>query len=83
MLNQPSHVPNEAVLDFDLHRDPELFTDPHKRIYRLHDEKADLFWSPHNGGHWIVTGYEAVHQAARDVQRFTSNTKQMLEAGDR
>jgi len=29
-------------------------------------------WTEHNGGHWVITGYEAVAAAFRDWERFSS-----------
>ena len=32
----------------------------------------DVFWTPRNGGHWVVMGSEAVHDAFRDWESFSS-----------
>jgi cytochrome P450 len=69
---RPAHVPPEAVFDFDYHRDPGLFVDPHERILALIDEAPPLFWTPHNGGHWMALGYDIVYRVMREHESFSS-----------
>ncbi|RYD63498.1 MAG: cytochrome P450 [Sphingomonadales bacterium] len=50
----PAHVPASRVYDFDFLAAPELLSDPHRRMLKLHREAPEIFWTPRNGGHWIV-----------------------------
>jgi cytochrome P450 len=51
----PAHVPADRVFDFDFMNSADLKLEPHKRIRRLLDEAPEIFYTPQNGGHWIVT----------------------------
>jgi cytochrome P450 len=70
---RPAHIPPEAVFDFDYHRDPGLFVDPHERVLKLVDEAPPLFWTPHNGGHWMALGYDIVYRVMREHEHFSSS----------
>lgn len=69
---QPSHVPDAAVYDFDMFLDPALLSDPHERIRELIREAPPVFWSPRNGGQWIITGHKENYDASRDTETFSS-----------
>ena len=68
----PSHVPPQAVYDFDMRHDPALLADPHERVRELLREAPPVFWTPRNGGRWIVIGHEELFQASRDTETFSS-----------
>lgn len=68
----PPHVPESAVYDFDMFLDPALLADPHERIRELLREAPPVFWTPHNGGHWMTIGYAESYAAARDPETFSS-----------
>lgn len=68
----PDHVPPEAVYDFDMRFDPGLLANPHERIRELHRDASPVFWTPRNGGRWIVIGYQEAFDAARDPEHFSS-----------
>jgi len=69
----PDHVPDSLVYDFDMRFDPALLADPHRRIWDLVSSAPPIFWSPFHGGHWIFLGHEAVFDAARDTDTFSSS----------
>jgi cytochrome P450 len=68
----PAHIPPEAVYDFDMRHDPGLLADPHERLREILREAPPVFWTPRNGGRWISMGYQETFEAARDLERFTS-----------
>jgi cytochrome P450 len=68
----PAHIPPEAVYDFDFRFDPGLLADPHERLRQILRDAPPVFWTPRNGGRWIVMGYAEIYEAARDPERFTS-----------
>ena len=72
MQTIPDHVPPEAVYDFDMRHDPALLADPHERVRELLREAPPVFWTPRNGGRWIVIGHEELFQASRDTETFSS-----------
>jgi cytochrome P450 len=69
---KPAHVPDALVYDFDVYAEPSYIADPHGRLLRLHHEAPPVFWSPANGGQWVMIGHEAIFNAARDWDTFTS-----------
>lgn len=69
---RPDHVPEAVVYDFDMFLDPGFKTDPHARILQLIDEAPPIFWTPRNGGHWMLIGHNANFEAARDTGAFSN-----------
>jgi len=69
---KPAHVPDSVVYDFDMLLDEELRTDPHKRILDLVRNHSPLFWTPRNGGHWMLLSHSANFKASRDFDSFSS-----------
>jgi cytochrome P450 len=56
----PLHVPPAHIVDFDYYHPPGIERDDiYVVLKRLHD-RPDILWSPHNGGHWIVTRAEDI-----------------------
>jgi cytochrome P450 len=68
----PDHIPPEAVYDFDMRRDPALLADPHERVRELLRDAPPVFWTPREGGRWIVIGHAEIFEASRDTERFSS-----------
>ena len=71
-VSQPAHVPDSLVYDFDMFHDPALLVDPHKRILDMIKSAPPIFWTPRNGGQWILQGHAANFDAARDTESFSS-----------
>jgi cytochrome P450 len=69
---KPAHIPNAAVYDFDMFRDPAYVADPHQRILDLVRNAPPVFWTPRNGGHWMLLSHAANFNASRDVEAFSS-----------
>ncbi|MEY2926233.1 MAG: hypothetical protein RL367_710 [Pseudomonadota bacterium] len=69
---KPDHVPDALVYDFDLHNDPGLARDPHRRIREIIDQTPPIFWTPRSGGIWVFRGHSAVHRASRDTAMFSN-----------
>jgi len=68
----PEHVPASLVYDFDMFFDPAYRADPHKRVIDLIENAPPVFWTPRNGGHWMLVSHEANFEAARDTEGFSS-----------
>ena len=71
----PNHIPPELVFDFDVYNrksDPRLSENLHEGLLYLHRELPDIFWSPRNGGHWVVTRAEDLATVFTDTRHFTS-----------
>ena len=68
----PSHVPAEAIYDFDMFMDEGLLADPHERIRQILRDAPPVFWTPRNDGHWVIMGFQENYAASRDVETFSS-----------
>lgn len=69
----PEHIPESLVFDYDMYRAPELGHDPQRTVSRLlHGKAPDVFYSPYNGGHWIVTRAETAVDMLRQPDKFSS-----------
>jgi cytochrome P450 len=79
---RPAHVPAELVFDFDMFASPELAANPHESVARLLHGAPDLFFTPRNGGHWMVTRAADAVEILGDPQRFSSSPE-YNEAGRR
>ena len=56
-LNVPAHVPAHLVFDFDIYLSPLLKKDPYRSVMEnLPKREPRIFWTPRNGGHWVVAG---------------------------
>jgi cytochrome P450 len=82
VVPKPPHIPDALVYDYDAYRDPELLADAFKRIARMVKEAPPVFWTPRNGGQWIIRGYEALLAAYRDTEHFSSSfaTSEQMKA---
>lgn len=69
---KPDHVPDALVYDFDIHADPALLADPHARILDMVRNAPPVFWTPRNGGGWVVLSHAANYEASRDTETFSS-----------
>ncbi len=72
LATQPDHIPDALVYDFDMYLDPAYLADPHQRILDLVENAPPVFWTPRNGGHWMLIGHKANFEAARDTEAFSS-----------
>ncbi len=76
---KPDHVPDDLVYDFDYFFDPELVATGYDRILDIAKNTPPIFWTPRNGGVWVVRGHRAVYNAQRDTESF-SNAPMKAEA---
>ena len=58
-VEQPEHVPDSLVYDFDIFRDPAYVADPHAPILELIEVAPPVFWTPRNGGHRMLMSHTA------------------------
>jgi cytochrome P450 len=69
---KPAHVPDAFVVDFDMFFDPAYVANPHDRILELQRTVPPVFWTPRQGGHWMLIGHAANFKASRDWETFSS-----------
>jgi len=70
-LTRPEHVAAEHVVDFDFYKDLSV-PEPHDLIARLVAEHP-VFWTPRNGGHWVLAGHPELFEASRNTEVFSSH----------
>lgn len=71
-VTRPPHVPESVVYEFDYNTDPEYCRDPHARAADLMAKAPPIFWTPYNGGHWMIQSFDAVSEALRNFTDFSS-----------
>lgn len=72
VMAKPDHIPDALVYDFDMYHDEQLVEDAPSRLVDIARNAPPIFWTPHNGGHWMVCRYQSVTGAARDWESFSS-----------
>lgn len=69
-MNVPEHVPAGLVRDFD-YVDMQGETDVFERFKKLH-EGPDIFYTPHYGGHWVVTRHQDMDHILFNAKDFSN-----------
>lgn len=59
-VEKPEHVPTDVVVDFDYMHPKGLESGTVYDVLRGLQQGPDIVWTPHNGGHWVVTRFEDV-----------------------
>lgn len=72
-ISIPDHVHSDYVVDFDFYNDPRYSPDVHEGIAQIVAESPPVFWTPRNGGHWVIAGHAALFEAVRDTVNFSSS----------
>ena len=68
----PSHVAPALVFDFDLYADRRYGEKVHTSLDAIQHEAPDVFWTPRNGGHWVVTRHELIQEVVQDPEHFSA-----------
>ena len=69
----PAHVPPELVYEYDIARDQRMLEDPHARMRSLLREAPPIFFSPCNGGQWMVTRKKLIVDMTMNPEVFSSS----------
>jgi len=70
-VDKPPHVPADRVVDFDFYNLPGADQDIQLAYRAVQQSAPDIFWTPHNGGHWVATRAEDIEAMQRDHERFS------------
>jgi len=69
----PAHVPQTAVVEFDVYNPPHAEGGIHAAWMTLHREGLpDLLWTACNGGHWIATRAKDIREIFSNYELFSS-----------
>lgn len=72
-ISAPPHVPADRVIDFDLYNFPIEGLEYQATMRRIFQSNpAQVLWTPHNGGHWIVKNNQDVATVLSDNDHFSS-----------
>lgn len=67
----PAHIPLELVRDFDFYALGGEGVDVHRVWKRVQEEEPEIFWTPRNGGHWVVTRAAQIAEVQDDWEHFS------------
>ena len=83
MTTQLQDIPAELVSDFDIVGDVGLVADPQQRLLEtLAKDPRDIVYTPHNGGHWLVTSHELGREILSNADLFGSCLLYTSDAAD-
>ena len=70
----PQHVRADQVVDYDYLGDfrVDRAGDVQLGLHALHEEAPDVFYSPRNGGFWMITRLDLMSEVLRDPEHFSS-----------
>ncbi len=80
LRERPAHVDPARVVDWDVFRDPRYAATPevHHSLFKFSEERPrGIYWTPRNGGHWLINDHELMFEAMRNPGLFSS-TKMTL-----
>lgn len=70
----PEHVPHDRVVDYDYTGDARVaeMHDFQLGLHQLHGGAPDVFYSPRNGGFWMITRLEMMSKVLSDTEHFSN-----------
>ena len=72
----PEHVPQHLVYDYEVYSGPRNYEYPQVELSeKLAREAPPIFWSPLNGGHWVITRAADAQAIMRNSEVFSSDPK--------
>lgn len=71
IAERPAHVPEHLVQEFNFYDIPGSSEDIHAAYVAMQQSSPDIFWTPHNGGHWVATRGEDIIAMQRDYMHFS------------
>ncbi len=72
MTSATQDRPRAPVYEFDFYLEPAIAQDVHRAYWDLKEKAPPVFWTPANGGHWVVTTADAAIEVLRHPDRFSS-----------
>lgn len=68
----PAHVPHKLVREFDFKQAMTGVADSYRELDKLHDG-PDIFYTPFQGGHWVVTRFDDMEYIFKTAAEFSSH----------
>ena len=79
---KPAHVPDDLVRDVDIYALSGADRDIGAAYLEVQRAFPPIFWTPRNGGHWVMTRGEDVLEILRNARLFTSRHVALPPAPD-
>ena len=76
-LSAPAHVPKHLIFDFDIYGDGRVGEDVQATYAAAIQNAPDIFYTPRNGGHWMVRRIEAISEIVKDPEHFSAREMQI------
>ncbi|WIW89459.1 cytochrome P450 [Sphingobium sp. V4] len=81
VIKMDGNLPQHLIFDFDLFNDDRLKREDIHLGYRdLLAEAPPVFFTPRNGGHWVVQSYDLVTELLKDHNRFSAAERSIPKA---
>lgn len=77
MDSTPPHVPEALVFDFDIYADPRVNDQVQSSYAEALKTAPDIFYTPRNGGHWMVRRIDAISEIVKDPEHFSAREMQI------
>ncbi|WP_395647650.1 cytochrome P450 [Terricaulis sp.] len=70
----PAHVRDDQIVEYDYVSDPRIAKvgDVQLGMHLLHEEAPDVFYSPCNGGFWVVSRLDIMSKILPDTEHFSN-----------
>ncbi len=75
--NIPPHVKPDQVFAFDIYADPRIDDDVQGTYADALRDAPDIFWTPLNGGHWMVQRSALISDIVKDPEVFSAREMQI------
>jgi cytochrome P450 len=66
------NINQSLVVDFDMYDDPRFAKDIHEGLDMLRRDAPGVFFTPRNGGHWVILDSSAIDHVMRTPEIFSS-----------
>jgi cytochrome P450 len=73
----PEHVPQDIVFSYDYHGDPRVTSDVHSSLQSIQNDAPPIFYTPKNGGHWVVSRFDEIKKVVEDYEVFSAKEMQI------
>ncbi len=73
----PAHVKPEQVFEFDIYADPRIGDDVQGTYAEALKGAPDIFWTPLNGGHWLVQRHDLISEIVKNPDVFSAREMQI------
>lgn len=73
----PDHVPPHLVFEFDIYYDKRVGEDVQTTYARTIEAAPEIFWTPLNGGHWMVRTFDRIVDIVTNPENFSAREMQI------